>query len=190
LDVLTIFEVLKFFGVGAIFVSQGLDTRTDDSEMRFAMHGMFDANTLRDISRKTFRGVEQLALHGLHTGGRVFGYRRVPIESKTERDTHGRAIIAGVRLAVDHDQAPTVRRIFERYAAGHLLKRIAIDLNEERILSPQPQKGRVARSWCPSSVRHILHNERYRGLVIWRKAQKVRSHETGKRIYRRKPKSE
>jgi site-specific DNA recombinase len=39
-------------------------------------------------------------------------------------------------------------------------------------------------------VRHILHNERYRGVVYWGKTQKVRSHETGKRIYRRKPKSE
>jgi site-specific DNA recombinase len=171
-------------------LSQGLDTRTDDSEMRFAVHGMFDANTLRDISKKTFRGVEQLAINGLHTGGRVFGYRRVPIVRESECDSHGRPIIAGVRLEVDPDQARTVRRIFERYMSGHSLKRIVIDLNREGIISPQPQKGRVARSWCPSSVRHILHNERYRGLVIWGKTQKVRSHETGKRIYRRKPKSE
>ena len=32
---------------------------------------------------------------------------------------------------------------------------------------------------------HILHNERYRGVVIWGKTQKVRSPETQKRIYRR-----
>jgi hypothetical protein len=120
----------------------------------------------------------------------VFGYRRVPLESNTERDSHGRPIIAGVKLAVDPNQAVIVRRIFERYAAGDSLKRIAIDLNDAGILSPQPQKGRVSRSWCPSSVRHILHNERYRGLVIWGKTQKVRSQETGKRIYRRKLPSE
>jgi site-specific DNA recombinase len=96
--------------------------------------------------------------------------------------------VAGYRRT--RRSAATVRRIFERYTAGHSLKRIAIDLNDERILSPQPQKGRVARSWCPSSVRHILHNERYRGLVTWGKTCKVRSHETGKRIYRRTPKSE
>ena len=39
-------------------------------------------------------------------------------------------------------------------------------------------------------MRHILHNERYRGVVIWGKTQKVRSQETGKRIYRRKLPSE
>jgi hypothetical protein len=70
------------------------------------------------------------------------------------------------------------------------LKRIAVDFNDEGIASPQPQKGRVSQSWCPSSVRHILHNERYRGVVIWGKTFKLRSQETGKRIYRRKVESE
>jgi len=41
-------------------------------------------------------------------------------------------------------QAATIKRIFERYAAGHSMKRIAIDMNNEGILSPQPQKGRVS----------------------------------------------
>ena len=96
----------------------------------------------------------------------MFGYRRVPIESATQRDSHGRPVIDGVKLEVDSDQASTVRRIFQRYAAGDSLKRIALDLNDEGIASPQPQKGRVSRSWCPSSIRHILPNERYRGVVI------------------------
>jgi site-specific DNA recombinase len=190
IDSLQIFEQLQFAGIRVVFVAQGIDTNSEQAELLVATHGIVDSLYLKDLAKRTFRGVEQLALNGLHTGGRVFGYRRVPIESMTERDSHGRAIIAGVKLEVDPDQAATVRRIFERYAAGHSLKRIAVDLNDERVLSPQPQKGRIARSWCPSSVRHILHNERYRGLVIWGKTCKVRSHETGKRIYRRKPKSE
>jgi hypothetical protein len=70
------------------------------------------------------------------------------------------------------------------------MKRIAIDFNNEGIASPQPQKGRVSQSWCPSSVRHILYNERYRGVVIWGKTVKRRSQETGKRIYRGKPTNE
>jgi Recombinase zinc beta ribbon domain len=41
-------------------------------------------------------------------------------------------------------------------------KWIAIDLNHERILSPQPREGRL-QSWAQSSVRHISLNERYRG---------------------------
>jgi site-specific DNA recombinase len=69
------------------------------------------------------------------------------------------------------------------------LFRIAIDLNRDGILSPQPRDGR-SQSWAQSSVRHILLNERYRGIVLWGKTKKIRSPETGKRLYRRQPESE
>jgi Recombinase len=120
-----------------------------------ATHGIVDSLYLKDLAKRTFRGVEQLALQGLHTGGRVFGYRQVPIESATTRDSYGRPAIEGVRLVIDPNQAATIRRIFERYAAGHSMKRTAIDLNHERILSPQPREGRP-QSWAQSSVRHIF----------------------------------
>ena len=82
-----------------------------------------------------------------------------------------------------------MQRIFERYLEGHSLKRIAIDLNDDKVVSPRPQKGRITQAWCPSSVRHILGNERYRGLVIWGKTVKVRS-EKGTRIYRERNESD
>ena len=149
---LGIMKRLKFAGVRVVFVSQGFDTNAPQSQTLLTVHGLVDSLYLEELAKKTFRGVEQLALNGLHTGGRVFGYLRVPIESSTERDSHGRPIIAGVKLAVDRDQAATVLRIFERYTAGHSLKRIAVDLNAEGILSPQPQKGRIAQSWCPRAI--------------------------------------
>jgi len=149
-DSLRIFEQLQFARIRVVFVAQGIDTDSEQAELLVATHGIVDSLYLKDLAKRTFRGVEQLALNGLHTGGRVFGYRRVPIESSSKRDSYGRAIIAGVKLEVDPDQAPTVRRIFERYAAGHSLKRIAIELNRDGVTSPQPQKGRIARSWCPS----------------------------------------
>ena len=189
-DSLKIFERLQFAGVRVVFVAQGIDTSSEQAELLVATHGIVDSLYLKDLAKRTFRGVEQRALDGLHTGGRVFGYRHVPIEKADERDAHGRPVIQGVRLEAEPAQAETVRRIFERYAAGHSMKRIAIDLNNEGIPSPQPQKGRISQSWCQSSIHHILHNERYRGIVIWGKTYKLRSVETGKRIYRRKPKSE
>jgi hypothetical protein len=39
-------------------------------------------------------------------------------------------------------------------------------------------------------VRHILLNERYRGVVTWGRTLKVRSPESGRRVYRRRPESE
>jgi site-specific DNA recombinase len=189
-DSLRIFEQLQFARVRVVFVAQGIDTDSEQAEILVATHGIVDSLYLKDLAKRTFRGVEEKALGGFHTGGRVFGYRRVPIESKTEHDSHGRPVIEAVKLEVDPDQAATVRRIFERYAAGHSLKRVAIDLNAEHIESPQPQKGRISRSWCPSSVRTILHNERYRGVVIWGKTHKIRRPGTNKRIYERCPESQ
>jgi site-specific DNA recombinase len=173
-----------------IFVAQGIDTSSEQAELLVATHGIVDSLYLKDLAKRTFRGVEQRALEGVHTGGRVFGYRRVPIESATQRDSHGRPVIDGVKLEVEPAEAATVRRIFERYAAGDSMKRITLDLNDAGIASPQPQKGRISRSWCRASIQHILHNERYRGVVNWGKTVKVQSQETGKRIYRRKPESE
>jgi site-specific DNA recombinase len=187
-DALRIKERLDFVGVRVIFVSQGFDSSAPQSQTLLTVHGLVDGLYLEGLREKTFRGVEQLALQGLHTGGRVFGYRHVPIESSNKQDSYGRPAIAGVRLQIDPNQAPTIRRIFERYAGGHSMKRIAIDLNRDGILSPQPRNGR-SQSWAQSSVRHILLNERYRGIFLWGKTKKIRSPETGKRLYRRQPES-
>ncbi len=189
-DSMRIVEEVRFAGVRVIYVAQGFDTSSEQAEPLVAMHGIVDSLYLKELAKKTFRGVEQRAIEGLHTGGRVFGYRRVPIENKGRLDSYGRPVIEGVRLEVEPGQAATVRRIFERYAAGHSFKRIALDLNGEGISSPQPQRGRVSQSWCPSSIRTILYNERYRGVGVWGKTVKLRSPETGKRVYRRRPEAE
>jgi site-specific DNA recombinase len=186
---LEIVKHMKFAGVRVVFVSQGFDTDAPQTQTLVTVHGLVDSLYLEELAKKTFRGVEQLAINGLHTGGRVFGYRNVAIMSATERDSIGRPAIEAVRLEVDTGQAATVRRIFERYASGDSMKRIAIELNRDGISSPQARPGR-SQSWAQSSVRHILLNERYRGIVFWGKTKKIRSPETGKRVYVRRPASE
>jgi hypothetical protein len=59
-------------------------------------------------------------------------------------------------------------------ASGLSYKAIAHQSNAEGIQSPQPQKGRIDRSWCVSPVRHVLRNRRYTGKVIWNTRRKVR----------------
>jgi DNA invertase Pin-like site-specific DNA recombinase len=183
-DSFTIHDELRFAGVRLVFVSQGIDTDSEQAEVLLATHGIVDSLYLKELGKKVHRGVEGKALNGLHTGGRCFGYRNVPIEDAARVDQHGRPLITGVRLEVREDQASIVRRIFQMYADGSSFQRIAKQLNVEKIVSPQPQKGRISRSWCPSSIRTILRNERFRGQVIWGKTVKVRS-KTGKRIYKR-----
>ena len=183
-DSFAIHDEFHFAGVRLIFVSQGIDTDSEQAEVLLATHGIVDSLYLKELGKKVHRGVEGKALTGFHTGGRCFGYRNVPVEDATRVDQHGRPLILGVRLKVREDQAAIVRRIFEMYAGGNSLQKIAKELNAERVISPQPQKGRISRSWCPSSIRTILRNERFHGLVVWGKTVKIRS-KSGKRIYKR-----
>ncbi len=76
------------------------------------------------------------------------------------------------------------------YSEGFSLRHIACQLNDEGVTSPKPQKGRWSRSWCTSSVRVVLRNERYRGKLTWNKTQKVRVPGTGRRIKKPRPESE
>lgn len=189
-DSLRIFEQLRFAHVRMIFISQGIDSDSPQARVLFGIHGIVDSLYIEELAGKVLRGLEGRALAKLHTGGRCFGYTNTPIVDPNRKDSYGRPVITGVRLVVNETEAATVRRIFERYAAGHSLKRIAKDLNRDGVQSPKPQLGRISQSWCPSSVRTVLHNERYRGHVIWGKKRKVRSPTTGKRIAEHRPASD
>jgi len=95
------------------------------------------------------------------------------------------------RLEVNEAEAEIARRIFRLYAdAGYSQKKIAHLLNTDGVTSPQPQKGRFSRSWCTSSVRHVLLNRRYSGTTVWNTRRKVRAPGTGKRVFRPRPESE
>jgi site-specific DNA recombinase len=189
-DSLRIFEQMHFAHVRMIFISQGIDSDSEQARVLFGIHGIVDSLYIEELAKKVFRGMEGRALAKLHTGGRCFGYKNVPIEDSTRTDNYGRPIILGVRLAVDESQAEIVRRIFALYAKGLSLKGIAKRLNLEGVPSPQPQAGRISRSWCPSSIRTILRNQRYRGRVVWGMKRKVRSPKTGKKIAEWRPENE
>lgn len=86
---------------------------------------------------------------------------------------------------------PVVERIYRLYGEhGYSIKRIAHALNSEGVLAPQPQKGRFSRSWCVSSVRHILLNRKYTGSAVWNPRRKIRVPGTGKRVFRPRPESD
>ena len=178
-DALNLYERLSFAGIRVVAVSQGVDSDSSQAELLIGVHGLIDAVYWRQLGQETHRGMQGLALRGLHTGGRCFGYKSV---KNAEGNT---------KLEVNGEQAEIVRRIFRLYAeSGYSLKRIAHILNSEGVLAPQPQKGRFSRSWCVSSVRHVLLNRRYIGKTIWNTKRKVRVPGTNKRVYRPRPESE
>lgn len=94
-DALNLAEQLRFAGVRLIFVSQGIDSESEQGEVLLATHGIVDSLYIKELGKKTHRGLEGKVLQGLHSGGRVFGYKSVPIEDPGRRDQYGRPVISG-----------------------------------------------------------------------------------------------
>src|SRR5689334_17919347 len=89
--------------------------------------------------QRTYDAMARKARAGHVTGGRVFGYDNVSVNSHVER-------------RINETEAAIVRQIFALCASGHGLKRIAIGLNDAGAVSPRSQQGRP-RGWAPSTIR-------------------------------------
>jgi site-specific DNA recombinase len=178
-DVLTIFKRLNFSGVQLIAVSQGIDSEHEQAETLLTIHGLVDSSYVRELAKKTHRGLEGRALSGRHTGGRIFGYDSVPTDGG-----------AGKKLVVNQAEAVIVKRIFNLSSAGSSLKAIARTLNAECVLAPRARRDRAGGEWCPTAIRGMLKNELYIGNVIWNRSKFVKVPGTNKRQRRPRPESE
>ena len=169
-DVATLFEDLRYMGVGIRTLAEG-----EVEEMAVGLKGTMNALLLREIGRKTRRGMVGVAQAGRHAGGRTYGYR-----AKREIDDKGE-YVAGLR-EIDPAEAEVVRHIFTRYAAGFSPRSIAADLNAHGLAAPR------GGAWNASTINGnaargngVLHNELYRGRIVWGRQRWTKSRETGAR---------
>ncbi len=176
-DVARLAERLKFDGVRIIAVSQGIDSRDEQSDVLMAVHGLVDSLYIKELGRKTHRGLEGCALKGLCTGGRCYGYDNVREDN-------------AVRQQINEGEAVVVRRIFELAANNFSLKAIAKTLNAERVPSPRPRTGKQYATWCPTAIRAMLRRELYAGRIVWNRSRFVKQPGTNKRLRRDRPESE
>jgi site-specific DNA recombinase len=118
-------------------------------------------------------------------GGAVYGYDNLEVPSPTP-GPDGRPKRQHVIRRPNPEQAAVVQRIFELYASGFGITRIAKRLNAEHI--PPPRRDRIRHGWAPTAIRAILHRELYRGVVIWNRTQKITR--GGTRRQRRRPEAD
>ena len=137
-------DEMRFIGFRVVAVSQGIDSEHEQSDVIMTVHGLMDELFLKELAKKTHRGLEGRALQGLHTGGRCFGYDNVPVHTVTGADGN-----PAVQYQVNDTEAAVVRRIFGMAADGGSLKGIAKALNREHIPPPGNGLGRISPRGAP-----------------------------------------
>jgi site-specific DNA recombinase len=163
-------------GVRVFFYLEGRE-RTLDSpidKMMLSLTGFASEMEREKARQRTYDAMVRKA-KALHvTGGRVFGYENEEVLSTEGKRLH-------VLRKVNAEQARIVQRIFELYAKGSGLTRIAKTLNAEHVAPPRED----GRGWAPTAIREILHRELYRGVVVWNRTQKIMRR--GSRAQRKRP---
>jgi site-specific DNA recombinase len=184
-DAIRVMQQLKFVGIRVIYISQGIDSESEQADALVAVHGLIDSLYLKELAKKVKRGLAGQMDRGFSTGARQYGYRKVPVPDPSgKKDTHGHLLTIGTNIEVNPDEAKVIRRIFEWAAEGVGLTSLVERLNAEGI------PGTAGKRWSKHAVRRILKNERYLGKQIW--GQQSVEHEpgTGRRIMRDNPRNE
>lgn len=172
-DIASLFEQLQFHGVRIETVSEGVV-----SELHIGLTGTMNALFLKELGKKTHRGLKGKALSGKSAGGITYGYKAAASFAPDG------APIRGDR-EIDPAEAAVVRRIFADYAKGISPRKIAEALNLERV--PGPQGGHWGTSTIHGNRERgtgILNNELYICRQVWNRLRYVKDPGTGKRISR------
>lgn len=166
---------LAWHSIRLVGVSDGTDTSRDGHELDTGIRAVINEHYVRDLAKKTHRGLTGRALDGASAGGLPYGY----------------VVTSTGQRAIDPDQAAIVRRIFDAYLAGKSARKIAGELNDEGVPSPRGE------TWAASAIRAdhkrglgILANPIYMGQQVWNKSHWVKHPETRRRVRRERPPSE
>ena len=71
-DALRVMQELRFAGVRVVYISQGIDSASEQAETLVTVHGLVDGLYLREMAAKIRRGLAGQAERGFSTGARVF----------------------------------------------------------------------------------------------------------------------
>lgn len=101
-DALSYTRQMKAMGVDVLFINDGINTATNDGELRLTIMSSMAQDESRKISERVKAGQKiSREKHVLYGSGNILGYRR-------ENGTY----------VPDPDQAETVRLIFQMYSTG------------------------------------------------------------------------
>ena len=168
-DICHVYKRLRFHDIDLITLEDG-----EITAMHVGIRGLMNDAYVRNLAAKVSRGLHGVARAGRIPGPPCYGYRIA-----NRLDDRGQAI-RGLR-EIDPEQASVVHRIFSLYASGLGGTTIAQLLNKDGIPAPR------GRSWSHTSIvgnprrrTGLLHQDLYRGLLVFGVQQLVRNPDTGR----------
>jgi len=146
-DTLSYTRLLKELGVGVIFMSDNIDTRDKDGELRLTIMASIAQEESRRTSERVKWGQRRRMEQGVVFGRDLLGYR-----------------VHKGRLIVNPSEAEIVRLIYRKFLIeGKGAHAIARELNDAGI----PPKR--SKEWSSAVILKILRNEKYAGDLCQKK---------------------
>lgn len=146
-DTLSITRMLRNCGVGVVFITDNIDTRDSDGELRLSIMATIAQEESRKISERVRWGQKRRMEQGVVFGRELMGYN-----------------VSKGKLSIIEAEADIVRRIFTQYALfGKGADTIAAELQRDGV--PTKNGGR----WSAAYIRRMLKNEKYAGDLVQKK---------------------
>jgi site-specific DNA recombinase len=157
-------KTLRFHGVGLVSVADGFELDGSASGgLIYGFKALLSDEYLRDLGKKTLRGLRGNAREGKATGGRAYGFRTGE----------------GGKIEIVPAEAETVRRIFRLYSEGNGYASIAAELTAAGV---EPPRRRAMPGWMHSCIREMLRNPKYVGQWSFGVREWRRHPETRRRV--------
>jgi len=172
-----IIKRLRFAGIRVIAVADGIDTGDDTAKVSVTVKSLVNELYLDDLRKTTKRGLDGRFLKGYATGGRTYGYRSEQVHEPGRIDSHGQPIPIGYRVVLEPAEAAVVGQVFKLFGDGLGEKAIAKHLN----------LNNPGRPWRPNTIYLMLQNSKYVGQFYFNRREWRKSPETGRRVYRWRP---
>lgn len=153
-DFLGIVDELKTAGCDLVLIKESFDTSTPHGKFALTMFAAMAELEAATITERVMSGKAQKAQEGGYNGAQC------PLGYKYD---------SGV-FAVDSSAADTVREVFDRFVGGQTMSGIATALNDAG--APTAKGG----AWYAGTVRYVLQNGFYAGLIQWDGTEEKGSH--------------
>lgn len=149
-DTLSITRELKNYGVEVYFVSDNIWTMDGDGELRLSIMATLAQEESRKISERVLAGQAISRENGVLYGtGNIIGYDRID-----------------GKYVINQEQAETIRLIFELYASGMGMTRVANELTARGRLD-----GAGNKVWNAVKVSRTIRNATYKGYMCYNKSR-------------------